>query len=78
MVSDEEKAPLRRQVGIRKANVSESLLKCRNPKYDIETGAYNRSWDESGGCPFTGQVGVPRTLELGLRRWVQGMAMLCS
>ena len=46
----------RRQVGIRKANASESLLKCRNPKYDIETGAYNRSWDESGGCPFTGQV----------------------
>ena len=28
VVSDEEKAPVRRQVGIRKANVSESLMKC--------------------------------------------------
>src|ERR1019366_2300483 len=56
VVSDEEKAPSRRQVGIRKANVSESLPKCRNPKYDIETGAYNRSRDESGGYPVTGQV----------------------
>jgi hypothetical protein len=25
-----------------------------------------------------GEAGVPRTLELGLCRWVQGMAMLCS
>ena len=33
VVSDEEKAPVRRQVGIRKANVSESLLKCRNTEY---------------------------------------------
>ena len=24
------------------------------------------------------QVGVPRTLVPGLRRWVQGMAVLCS
>ena len=30
VVSDEEKAPLRRQVGIRKTNASESLLTCRN------------------------------------------------
>src|ERR1035437_2757727 len=29
VVSDEEKAPLRGQVGIRKANASESLTKCR-------------------------------------------------
>ena len=32
VVSDEETAPLRRQVGIRKANASESLMKCRNTK----------------------------------------------
>jgi len=31
VVSDEEKAPLRGQVGIRKANASESLMKCRKP-----------------------------------------------
>ena len=30
VVSDEEKAPLRRQVGIGKASASESLLTCRN------------------------------------------------
>ena len=30
VVSDEGKAPLRRQVGIRKTNASESLLRCRN------------------------------------------------
>ncbi len=30
VVSDEEKAPLRRQVGTRKANVSESLWMCRD------------------------------------------------
>jgi len=30
VVSDEEKASERRQVGIRKTNVSESLLTCRN------------------------------------------------
>ena len=29
VVSDEEKAPVRRQVGIRKTNVSESLTTCR-------------------------------------------------
>src|SRR5665647_969149 len=54
VVSDEEKAPPRRQVGIRKANASESLMKCRKPICDIETGAYALSRDESGGCPFTG------------------------
>ena len=41
---------------IRKANASESLLKCRYVKYDIETGGFTQSRDESGGCPFTGQV----------------------
>ena len=30
VVSDEEKASLRRQVGIGKASASESLMKCRN------------------------------------------------
>ena len=30
VVSDEEKASVRRQVGIGKASVSESLLTCRN------------------------------------------------
>src|ERR1035437_2411351 len=33
VVSDEEKAPVRCQVGIRKANVSESLMKCRKTQY---------------------------------------------
>ena len=56
VVSDEEKAPVRCQVGVRKANVSESLMKCRNSGYDIETGVSIRSRDESGGCPFTSQV----------------------
>jgi len=50
VVSDEEKASLRRQVGTRKANASESLLTCRddNP-HDIETGASGCSRDEPGG-----------------------------
>jgi hypothetical protein len=56
VVSDEEKAPVRCQVGIRKANASESLMKCRNTLCDIETGASLKFRDESGGCPFTGQV----------------------
>jgi len=30
VVSDEEKTPVRRQVGIGKANASEPLLTCRN------------------------------------------------
>jgi len=57
VVSDEEKAPVRRQVGTRKANASESLLTCRddNP-HDIETGASGCSRDEPGGRPLTGQV----------------------
>jgi hypothetical protein len=39
VVSDEEKAPVRCQVGIRKASVSEPLLKCRNSIDGIKTGA---------------------------------------
>src|ERR1019366_9015000 len=50
----QEKAPARRQVGIRKANVSESLMKCRNSICDIETGASAWPRDESGGGPVTG------------------------
>jgi hypothetical protein len=56
VVSDEEKAPARRQVGIRKTSASESLLKCRNNLDDIETGAFWRFRDEPGGRPLTGQV----------------------
>jgi len=57
VVSDEEEAPLRCQVGIRKANASESLLKCRDDyQHDIETGISGCSRDEPGGCSLTGQV----------------------
>jgi hypothetical protein len=38
VVSDEEKAPCRRQVGIRETNASESLLTCRKDSDDIKTG----------------------------------------
>jgi hypothetical protein len=57
VVSDEEKAPGRCQVGTRKANVSESLTTCRDDyPYDIETGVSGCLRDEPGGCPLTGQV----------------------
>jgi hypothetical protein len=57
VVSDEEKAPERRQVGTRKASARESLLTCRNETTDgIETGAVGLSQDESGGCPLAGQM----------------------
>lgn len=57
VVSDEEKAPERRQVGTRKANVGESLTTCRDDyPPDIETGASGCLRDEPGGCPLTGQV----------------------
>jgi hypothetical protein len=39
VVSVEEKAPVRCQVGIRKASGSESLMTCREESTDIETGA---------------------------------------
>ena len=38
VVSDEEKARVSRQVGIRKASVSEPLMKCRKIGDGIETG----------------------------------------
>ena len=48
---------LRCQVGIRKANVSESPLKCRDDnQHDIETGVSGCPRDEPGGSPLTGQV----------------------
>src|SRR5438552_18588864 len=50
VVSDEEKASLRRQVGIGKASASESSMTCRNLLDDIKTGAGIRFRDESGGC----------------------------
>lgn len=57
VVSDEEKAPVRRrQVGIGKASESDSLMTCRNLATGIETGVSMRSRDESGGCPFIGQA----------------------
>src|SRR5512144_235379 len=52
-----KKAPVRCQVGTRKANVSESLRKCRDDyPPDIETGASGCPREEPGGCPLTGQV----------------------
>jgi hypothetical protein len=57
VVSDEEKAPVRRrQVGIGKASGSDSLMTCRNLATGIETGVSIRSRDEPGGSPFTGQA----------------------
>jgi hypothetical protein len=56
VVSDEEKAHVMRQVGTRKASVSEPLLTCRNDKVGIETGETHSSRDEPGGCPVIGQV----------------------
>jgi hypothetical protein len=57
VVSDEGKAPTRCQVGTRKANVSESLMTCRDDyQPDIKTGVSGCSRDEPGGCPLTGQV----------------------
>lgn len=45
-----------RQAGIRKASESEPLMKRRKSRDDIRTGVYERSRDESGGCPLTGQA----------------------
>ena len=57
MVSDEEKALLRCQVGTGKANVSESLTTCRDDyQHDIKTGVSGCPRDEPGGCLLTGQV----------------------
>ncbi|MEV4583411.1 hypothetical protein AB0K16_60440, partial [Nonomuraea jabiensis] len=57
VVSDVEKAPARRQVGIRKTSASESLMTCRYlSSGDIKTGDPCCPWEESGGCPLTGQM----------------------
>lgn len=56
VVSVGEKASERRQVGIRKASVSESLLKCRKVSDGIKTGASSRLRDKSGGSPPIGQA----------------------
>ena len=56
VVSDAEKAPVRCQVGIGKASVSESLVTRRNTVDGIETGEAKSSREEPGGCPFIGQV----------------------
>jgi hypothetical protein len=51
-----KRRPVRRQVGIGKANVSEPLLKCRNVIDGIRTGDFKNFRDEPGECPFIGQV----------------------
>jgi hypothetical protein len=43
-------------MGIRKASVSEPLMKCREDINDIETGVLRLSRDELGGCPSIGQA----------------------
>src|ERR1039458_7687021 len=42
VVSDEEKAPVRRQAGTGKASASESLLTCRNPKTTSKPGCFGQ------------------------------------
>jgi hypothetical protein len=69
VVSDGEKAPLRCQVGIGKASVSEPLLTCRNIVDDIETGETVSSRDELGGCPCSWPGGV---------RHVGGVSLVCG
>ena len=56
VVSDEEKAAVSRQAGIRKASESDSPIKHRNTRDDIKTEVCVYLRDESGGNPFTGQV----------------------
>ena len=41
---------------VRKANVSEPLMTCRNGKDDIETGAEAEPWDEPGESLLIGQA----------------------
>jgi hypothetical protein len=53
VVSEWEKAHVMCQVGIGKTIAVGSV---ETFKDDIETEASNQSWDESGGCPFIGQV----------------------
>jgi len=56
VVSDEEKARVTRQVGIRKASESEPFDDVSKQSADIETGATFQPRDEPGGCPLIGQV----------------------
>ena len=55
VVSDVEKAPRRRQVGIRKASASESLMTCRKLTDGIKTGAVDMApgqvWRKPGYWP---------------------------
>ena len=56
VVSDEEKAPVRCQVGTRKTSASEPLLTCRNDLDGIETGEVKSLREGPGGCPLIGQA----------------------
>jgi hypothetical protein len=58
VVSDEEKALVRGQVGIRKASVSEPFDEVSKQSADIETGVSFWPRDEPGGCPFCWSGGV--------------------
>jgi hypothetical protein len=60
VVSDEEKAQAMRQVGTGKTSVSDPLVKRRKNTDGIETGEYQGSRDEPGGCPYCWPGGVRR------------------
>jgi hypothetical protein len=53
VVSDEEKASKRRQVGAGKTTTVGSIEITTD---DIRTGVGNALWEKPGGCPLTGQV----------------------
>jgi hypothetical protein len=53
VVSDEEKAPMRRQVGTGKTTAAESVETLAD---DTETGTWCESREEPGGRPLIGQV----------------------
>lgn len=56
VVSDEEKAPQRRQVGTGKASVSEPLLTRRDQQTASKPGPPSSPGTQPGGCPLIGQV----------------------
>jgi hypothetical protein len=56
VVSDEEKAPARRQVGIRKTNASESLLTSKHSQMTSKTGCYVDPGTSLAGVPSSGQA----------------------
>jgi hypothetical protein len=56
VVGVEEKACVTRQVGIGKANVSDTAVEVSKRVDDIETGDTRSFRDEPGGCPSIGQV----------------------